>query len=150
MCTLPSANIARMCRTMESPIAFRLAEESEVVPGGDLKTGARRSRGCRPGLGLHLPLLVLPGSVVKDIWEYRVLGARGLCKETHGVGGGSVSIVLCAYPGLMSISLECFQHGSPLLQLGLLLHQVANLLLNGLQLELHRVQLKRVLTFTQR
>ncbi len=26
-----------------------------------------------------------PGTGVKDIWEDRVLGAWGLCRETHGV-----------------------------------------------------------------
>ncbi len=29
--------------------------------------------------------LWFPGAGVKDIWEARVLGAQGLCRETHGV-----------------------------------------------------------------
>ncbi len=55
-----------------------------MVTGGDLKD--RRERSRRPGPGSRLPLL--PGFLgvrVKDIWEDRFPGTRGLCRETHGV-----------------------------------------------------------------
>ncbi len=48
VCTLPSANVARTCRTIESPM-------TTAVTGGDLED--RRGRSRRPGPGLRLPLL---------------------------------------------------------------------------------------------
>ncbi len=85
-CTLPSANVARTCRTIESPRTQR-----RVPSRGEERSGFRwrsrrpwRGRDRRPGPGSRLPLLH-PGSGVKDIWEDRVPGARGLCRETHGV-----------------------------------------------------------------
>ncbi len=66
---------------------FRLAERGEAVTGGDLED--RRGRSRRPGSGSRLPLLHpgsgLPSAGVKDIWDDHVPGARGLCRETHGV-----------------------------------------------------------------
>ncbi len=56
-------------------------------------------------------------------------------------GGGSVSSALHTY-GLVSVSPGCFQHCSPLPQLGLLCQQLAGLLLHGLQLQLHRMKLE--------
>ncbi len=82
-------------------IAFSLAEGSEVVPGGDLKgQRRRRGRGPHPGLGSRLPLLVpqgpwCPGARAKDIWEDCILGAQGLCRETHGVEVVGVLAACC-------------------------------------------------------
>ncbi len=45
VCTLPSANVARTCRTMESPtitVTFLLVEGGEAVSGGDLEDRKRR------------------------------------------------------------------------------------------------------------
>ncbi len=67
-------------------VASHLPERSEAVPGGDLEDRRGGSRRQRPGS--LLPLLQgpwFPGAGVKDIWEDHVLGARGLCRETHGV-----------------------------------------------------------------
>ncbi len=55
--------------------------------GGDLED--RRGRIRRPGPGSRLLLLHpgpgFPGVGVKDIWEDRIPGAWGLCRETHGL-----------------------------------------------------------------
>ncbi len=138
-------------------VAFRLTERSGAVSGGDLEDRRRRrGRGCRPGPGLRLLLLLHPGSVVSRRRSEGHLGrSRPGCtgpvqRNTRSIGGGSVSSTLYTYPGLVSVSPGCFQRGSPLPQLGLLLHQVADLLLHGLQLQLHRMQLERVLNCTQR
>ncbi len=69
-------------------------------------------------------------------------------RNTRSRGGGSVSRTLYTYPGLVSVSLGCFQRSLPLPQLGLLLQQLVDLPLHSLQL--HRMQLERVLTCTQR
>ncbi len=58
-----------------------------MVTGGDQED--QRGRIHQLGPGSRLPLLH-PGSWVspagvKDIWEDRVPGARGLCRETHGI-----------------------------------------------------------------
>ncbi len=42
-----------------------------------------------------------PDAGMKDIWEDRVPGARGLCRETHGVSKHT-------YPGLVSVSPRMF------------------------------------------
>ncbi len=91
MCSLPSANVARTCRTMESPTITashsvsqrgtkRLRVEiSKNGGGGDIVHGLDCFfRCCIQGLWF-------PGAGVKDIWEDRVPGARGLCRKTHGV-----------------------------------------------------------------
>ncbi len=92
VCTLPSANVARTCRTIESPMttasrsvsqrgAKRFRDEMSKTGGGEV---------VDRGPGSRLPLLH-PGSVVsrrrnvKAICDDRVPGARGLCRETHGV-----------------------------------------------------------------
>ncbi len=62
-------------------ITFRLAERSEAVMGGDLEDrrgGRSSSAACTQGPGF-------PSAGVKDIWEDRVPGARGLCREKHEV-----------------------------------------------------------------
>ncbi len=71
-------------------------------------------------------------------------------RNTRSRGCGSVSSALHTYPGLVSIRSGCFQHCSPLPQLGLLPQQLSDQLLHGLQLQLHIMQLKCVLTCTQR
>ncbi len=95
VCTLPSANVARTCRTMESPTitasrsisqrgAKRLRVEISKIGGGGggdvVARGLARVFRCCCTQGLWCP-----SAGVKDIWEDRVLGARGLCRETHGV-----------------------------------------------------------------
>ncbi len=94
VCTLPSANVARMWRTMESPtitapcsVSWRGAKQfrveiSKTGGGGrreDISRLARVFRCCCT----QCPWF--PGAGVKAIWEDRVLGARGLCRKTHGV-----------------------------------------------------------------
>ncbi len=87
-----------------------------------------------------------PGAGVKDICEDRVPGARGLCRETHRVEVVGVLAACCILTpdlwasawdvpsiALRSLSWACFLVDLPLL---------------GLQL--HRMQLERVLTCTQR
>ncbi len=50
-----------------------------------------------------------PGARVKDIWEDRVQGARGLCRETHGIEVvGVLAAGLHTYTGLVGVSLGCF------------------------------------------
>ncbi len=126
MCTLPSANVARMCRTIESPMitaSCSVSEWSKAVTGGDLDD--RRGRSRRPGPGSHLPLLH-PGSSVSRCWSEGHLGrSRPGCtghvqRNTRSRDGGSVSSALHTYPGLVSISLGCFQCCFPFPQLGLL------------------------------
>ncbi len=93
--------------------------------------------------------LWFPGTGVKDIWKDRVPGARGLCRETHGVEVvGVLASVLHTYPGLVGVSPGCFQHCSMLPQLGLLPKQLVDMPLHCIQLQ--RMQLERVLTCTQR
>ncbi len=154
-CTLPSANVARMCRTMESPMITashsvsqrgvkRLRVEiSKTGGGGGEEVVAQGLEHifccCTQGPWF-------PGARVNDIWEDRICVIR----STWSRGGGSVNSALHTYPGLVSVSLGCFQCCFPLPQLGLLCQQLANLLLHGFQLQLHRMQLKCVLTYTQR
>ncbi len=148
MGTLPSANKARMCQTIESPMitasrsvsqrgAKRLRVEISKTGGGEVvKRGVDRIfHCCTQGP-------VFPGAGVKDIWEDRFPGVWGLCRETHGV---EVVGVLAA-----RVSPRCFQHCFPFPQLGLLPKQLLNLSLHGLQLQLYRMQREHVLTSTQR
>ncbi len=97
-------------------IAFRLAEGSEAVPGGDLEgRRQRRGRGCRPGPGSRLLLLLHPGSVVSPAPEWRASGkivswcTRPVQRNTWSRGGGSVSSHTVYLPGLVSVSPGCFQ-----------------------------------------
>ncbi len=92
VCTLPSANVAQTCRTMESPmITASCSVSNEAVVGGDLKDQRRWRRGGRRPRGLDRFLRCctqdpwFPGDGVKDIWEDRVPGTWGLCRETHRV-----------------------------------------------------------------
>ncbi len=94
VCTLPSANVARMWRTMESPTI--------TAPCSVSRRGAKRfrveiSKTGGGGRGEDISRLArvfhccctqypwFPGAGVKAIWEDRVPGARGLCRKTHGV-----------------------------------------------------------------
>ncbi len=105
----------------------------------------------RPGPGCWHP-----GSVVSRHRSEGHLGrSRPGCmgpvqRNTRSRGGGSVSSALHTYPGLVSISLGCFQCCSPLPQLGLLPKQLVDLLFHGLQVQLHRMQLECILTCTQK
>ncbi len=120
MCTLLSANVARTCRTIESPMitashtvsqrgAKRLRVEISKSGGGEVidQTLDRIFRCCTQGPGF-------PGGGVKDIWEDRVPGARGLCRKTHRVEGVRVLAACCIltrtcerqpgmFPALLSI-----------------------------------------------
>ncbi len=157
VCTLPSANVARTCRTIESDhsVTISLAERGEAVPGWDVED--RRGRSRRPGPGSRLPLLH-PGSVVSrrrsegHLWRSRPRCTGPVQRNTRSRGGGSVSSALHTYPGyeLMSGSPRCFQRCFPFPQLGLFPKQLVDPSLHGLQLQLHRMQLERVLTCTQR
>ncbi len=101
VCTLPSANVARTCRMMESPTipasrfvsqrgAKRLWVEISKTGGGEVVDRGLDHvfRCCTQGPGF-------PGTGVKDIWEYRVPGARGICRETHGVEVMGVLVAHC-------------------------------------------------------
>ncbi len=139
MCTLPSANVARTCRTIESPMttasrsvsqrgAKRFRDEMSKTGGGEVVARGldRVFRCCTQGPWF-------PGAGVKAICDDRVPGARGLCRETHGVEVVGVLAARYLFP-----------------QLGLLPKQLVDPSLHGLQLQLHRMQLERVLTCTQR
>ncbi len=91
MCTLPSANVARTCRTIESPMttasrsvsqrgAKRFRDEMSKTGGGEVVARGLDHvfRCCTQGPWF-------PGAGVKAICDDRVPGARGLCRETHGV-----------------------------------------------------------------
>ncbi len=91
MCTLPSANVARAYRKIESPMttashsisqrgAKRLRDEMSKTGGGEVVDRGLDRVFCCCTQGPEFP-----GAGVKDIWEDRVPGARGLCRETHGV-----------------------------------------------------------------
>ncbi len=137
MCTLPSANVARTCRTIESPMttasrsvsqrgAKRFRDEMSKTGGGEVVARGldRVFRCCTQGPWF-------PGAGVKAICD-------------------GVSSVLHTYPGLMSVRPRCFQRCYPFPQLGLFPKQLVDPSLHSLQLELHRMQLERVLTCTQR
>ncbi len=120
VCTLPSANVARTCRTIESPMitasrsvsqrgAKRLRVEISKTGGGEVVDRGldRILRCCTQGPGF-------PGAGVKDIWEDRVPGAQGLCRETHGVEVVGLLAARCIpqtcerqpgmFPALLSVS----------------------------------------------
>ncbi len=91
MCTLPSANVAWTCWTIESPMttasrsvsqrgAKRFQDEMSKTGGGEVVDRGLDGvfRCCTQGPGF-------PGTGVKAIWEDRVPSARGLCRKTHGV-----------------------------------------------------------------
>ncbi len=90
-----------MCRTIESPKitashsvsqrgAKRLRDEMSKTGGGEVVNRGldRVFRCCTQGPGI-------PGAGVKAIWEDHVLGAWGLCRETHGVEVVRVSAACC-------------------------------------------------------
>ncbi len=136
VCTLPSANVARTCRTMESPtitasrsVSRRGAKQfwveiSKSGGGGEGEVVARGLdcvfRCCTQG-----PWFL--GAGVKDIWEDRIPGARGLGRESHGVEVVGVLAVRCILtPDLWasaqdvssiafrSLSWACFPSSSPI------------------------------------
>ncbi len=91
MCTLPSANVARTCRTIESPMttasrsvsqigAKRFRDEMSKTGGGEVVDRGLDHvfRCCTQGPWF-------PSAGVKAICDDRVPGAWGLCRETHGV-----------------------------------------------------------------
>ncbi len=138
MCTLPSANVARTCRTIESPMttasqsvsqrgAKRFRDEMSKTGGGEVVARGldRIFRCCTQGPWF-------PGAGVKAICDDRVPGARGpVQRNTRSRGGGSVSSVLHTYPGLMSVSPRCFQRSFPFPQLGLFPKQLVDPSLHG-------------------
>ncbi len=88
VCTLPSANVARTCRTIESDdhsVTFSLAERSEVVTGWDVKD--RRGRKSSTGawiassaaaprvLGFPAPEWRPSGKIASRVY--------GACAEKH-------------------------------------------------------------------
>ncbi len=128
---------------------FRLEEQSGY------RWRSRRPEGEKSSMGPGSRLLLLhPGSWVSRRRSEGHLGrSRPGCtgpvqRNTRSRGGGSVSRMLHTYPGLVSVS--CFQRCFPFSQLGLLPKQLVHPSLHGLQLQLHRMQLERVLTCTQR
>ncbi len=154
MCTLPSVNVARTCRTSPMTTASRSVSQRVAKRLRDemSKTGGGRSR--RPGTESRLPLLH-PGFCVSRRRSEGHLGrSRPGCtgpvrRNTRSRGGRIVSSALYTYPGLVSVSPGCFQRCFPFPQLGLLPKQLVDPSLHGLQLQLHRMQLERVLTCTQ-
>ncbi len=101
MCTLTSANVALTCRTIESLIitasrsvsqsgAKRLWEEISKTGGGEVVDRGLVCvfRCCTQGPAF-------PSARVKDIWEDRVSGVWGLCRETHGVEDVGVLAASC-------------------------------------------------------
>ncbi len=144
--------------TMESPTitashpiswrgAKRLREEISKTRGGEgEEVEGFGGRGHRQRPGLLLPLLH-PGSVVsRRLSEGHLRRSRPGC--TGPVQRNTRSWGVHTHPGLVGISSGCFQRCSPLPQLGLFPKQLVDLPLHGLQL--HRMQLERVLTCTQR
>jgi len=125
--TLPSANVARTCRTIESPMTTASHWVSQ--------RGAKRFWDEMSKSEGHL-------------WWSRPRCTGPVQRNTRSRGGGSVSSALHTYPGLMCISPGCFQRCFPFPQLGLFPKQLVDPSLHGLQL--HRMQLERVLTCTQR
>ncbi len=84
VCTLPSANLARMCQTM------RLREEISNTGGGGVIVRSLDRFFCCCTQGPWFP-----GAGMKDIWEDRLPRARGLCRETHGVEVVGVLAACC-------------------------------------------------------
>ncbi len=140
VCTLPSANVARTCRTMESPT---IIASRSVSWRGAKRFWVEISKTGSGGGG---------DDVARGLARvFRCCHTQGpVQRNTRSRGGGSVSSVLYTYPGPVSVSPGCFQRSLPFSQLGLSLQQLVDLLLHGLQLQLHRMQLERVLTCTQR
>ncbi len=114
MYTLPSGNVARTCRTIESPMttasrsvsqrgAKRFWDEMSKTGGGEVVARGldRVFRCCTQGLWF-------PGAGVKAICDDRVPGARGLSREIHGVEVVGVLAARCIltpdFPALLSVS----------------------------------------------
>ncbi len=99
-------------RTMESPTIT--ASHSVLRRGAKrlrveiLKTGGDRGEGVvARGLDRLFHCCTqgpwFPGARVKDIWEDRVPGAQGLCRETHGVEVVGMLAARHTYLGLVSV-----------------------------------------------
>ncbi len=74
-----------------------------------------------------------PGTRVKDIWEDRVQGARGLCRETHGIEVVGVLAAGCILtPDLWASAWDV--SSVALHSQNLLPKQIVDLSLHGLQL----------------
>ncbi len=160
VCNLPSANVARTCRQMESPT---ITASRSVSRRGAKRFRVEISKTGSGGGGDDVAEASLESSAaaaprvrgVRRRSEGHLRRSRPRCtgpvqRNTRSRGGGSVSSALYTYPGPVSVSPGCFQRSLPLSQLGLSLQQLVDLLLRGLQLQLHRMQLERVLTCTQR
>ncbi len=159
VCTLLSANVARTCRTIESPMitashtvsqrgAKRLRVEISKSGGGEVidQTLDRIFRCCTQGPGF-------PGGGVQDIWEDCVPGARGtrsVQKNTQSRGGGSVSSVLHTYPDLWTSARDVSSVAFRLLSWTFFPSSSWICLSTASQLQLHRMQLECVLTCIQR
>ncbi len=148
MRTLPSAIIARTCRTMESPTI--------TVSCSILQRGRKRLRvEISKTTAWIASSAAAPAVVSRDRSEGHLGRSPPGCKgpvqrNTRSRCGWSVRSVLHTNSGLVGISPGCFQCWSPLPQLGLLPKQLVDLPLHSLQLQLHRMQLERVLTCTQK
>ncbi len=130
VCTLPSANVARTCWTMESQTitASPLTERNEVVAGGDLEEQRRRKGGGRRLRPVLLLPLLHPESVVSRRRGEGHLGrSHSGCtgpvqRNARCRGGGSVCGVLQTYlwasaqdvssVALCSLSWACFPSSS--------------------------------------
>ncbi len=83
-------------RSVSQRGAKRLRDEMWKTGGGEVVDRGldRVFRCCTQGPGF-------PGAGVKAIWEDRVPGARGLCRETHGIEVvGVFAAVLFSSPAL--------------------------------------------------
>ncbi len=142
VCTLPSATITAL-----RSVSRRGAKRLKISKTAE---GEKSSPGAWNGSSADAPRVRGFPAPEWRTSEKIATRVHGTCAEKHtgSIGGGSVSRVLHTYSGLVSFSQGCFQRCSPLPQLGLLPKQLADLLLDGLQL--HRMQLERVLACTQR
>ncbi len=128
LCTLPSANLARTCRTIKSQM---ITASRSVLQRGGGDVEDRRGRSRRPGPGLRLPLLHPESWVSRRRSEGHLGRSRPRCtgpvqRNTRSRGGGSVSSTLHTYPRLVIVSLGCFQHCFLFPQLGLLPKQLVD------------------------
>ncbi len=78
-------------RSVSQRGAKRLRDEMWKTGGGEVVDRGldRVFRCCTQGPGF-------PGAGVKAIWEDRVPGARGLCRETHGIEVVGVFAACCS------------------------------------------------------
>ncbi len=77
-------------RSVSQRGAKRLREEISKTGGGEVV-----DRGLDCAFRCCTQGIRFPGAGVKDIGEDRVLGAWGLCRETHGLEGVGVLAARC-------------------------------------------------------